>query len=543
MLRTPLLKIALLLSLSCMAAAPVWAQWATPTVDGFIASGEYGTNNQLNNAGNTGQTWYMTWDASNLYVGVVNASLSEGLVIYIKGNPQNPPTCCTDADGNLTGFNYDGTSFGSLPFRAAFVTYVKNNYRDYRNSDGSGGWTGSTTYYGQYADNGANQNTREVAIPWSAITGGGIPASFVFFGYLTSNGGYVYGQAPSDNPGAFIGTNATYTQYYAVVDTGDGTSTPPFSLEQPSGFSAQDKAGFAHDTFDPFYRDQEGAVTENTPVTLRFRTLHSSGIWGVTARGYIFDSATGSTTGPVDTGMPFEQNITINGTQYDIWKTTLTMPSSTSVYYYKFKINRDQTNGFYSDDYTDDNDNVHKDGTGTATDGEPFNSFQITVYDPNFQTPAWLQNANVYHIFPDRFRNGDQTNDYCRQGATTGCPIYYGTQQAFNHDLWNEAICDPNDQNGPCPGAFSNQFFGGDLLGHTEPARLPAGLGRGHDLYEPDLPGALEPPLRHGQLSAHRSGARRRRGLCVIAERDEPARHAGDSRRRIQPRLVRRSLL
>ena len=54
----------------------MWAQWTTPTIDGSIANGEYGTNNQLNNAGNTGQTWYMTWDANNLYVGIVNANLS-----------------------------------------------------------------------------------------------------------------------------------------------------------------------------------------------------------------------------------------------------------------------------------------------------------------------------------------------------------------------------------------------------------------------------------------------------------------------------------
>ncbi len=206
-----------------------------------------------------------------------------------------------NTDGNLTGFNYDGTSFSSLPFRAAFVTYVKNGYREYRNSDGSGGWGGSTANYGSYADNGNNQNTREVAIPWSAITGGGIPSSFVFFGYLTSSGGYVYGQAPRDNPGSVIGTSATYTQYFAVINTGNGTSTPPFSLEQPGGFSAADKAGFFHDTFDPFYRDQEGAVPENTPVTLRFRTLHTSGIWSVNVRAYLFDTASGTTMGPVDT--------------------------------------------------------------------------------------------------------------------------------------------------------------------------------------------------------------------------------------------------
>ena len=85
MSRIPLLKIALLVSIICVVATAAFAQWATPTVDGFIANGEYGTNNQLNNAGNTGQTWYMTWDANNLYVGIVNANLSEGAVIYIKG--------------------------------------------------------------------------------------------------------------------------------------------------------------------------------------------------------------------------------------------------------------------------------------------------------------------------------------------------------------------------------------------------------------------------------------------------------------------------
>jgi hypothetical protein len=148
-------------------------------------------------------------------------------------------------------------------------------------------------------------------------------------------------------------------------------------------------------------------VPEGAPVTLRFRTLHSSGIWGVTARAYLFDTGSGTTTGPVDTGMPFDQNITINGTEYDVWKTTLTMPSAPTVYYYKFKNNRDMTNGWYSGDYLDDNDNVHKDGTGVASDGEPFPSFQFTVYDPNFQTPAWLQRATDSYLHIDPALGGD----------------------------------------------------------------------------------------------------------------------------------------
>src|SRR5258708_18306386 len=88
------------------------AQWTSPTIDGAIApAGEYGSNNQLNNAGNTGQTWYMTWDAPNLYVGITNANLSEGAVIYVPPNPLNPPRSGTNASGNLTWLTYYGGTF------------------------------------------------------------------------------------------------------------------------------------------------------------------------------------------------------------------------------------------------------------------------------------------------------------------------------------------------------------------------------------------------------------------------------------------------
>ncbi|HXZ81562.1 MAG TPA: alpha-amylase family glycosyl hydrolase [Terriglobales bacterium] len=529
MRRTLLSKLALVVTILLTAAAPLCAQWTTATIDGSIGSGEYGNSNSLSNAGNTGQTWYMTWDASNLYVAIVNANLSEGAVLYIKPNPQNPPTCCSNSDGNLTAFQYDFTNLSSLPFRASFVTYFKNGYNEFRSSDGSGNWSAQTSYYANYADNGSNTNTREIAIPWSAITGGGIPSSFVFFGFLTSGGGYIYGQVPTDNNiGGFNGTTAT--QYFSVTNTGNGTSTPPFSNEQPAGFSGADKAGFFHNTFDPFYRDQEGAVPENTQVTLRFRTLHASGIWGVRVRAYLFDTATGNTTGPVDTDMPFDQNFTVNGTEYDTWIATLTMPSMPTVYYYKFKINRDQTNGFYSDDYLDDNDNVHKDGSGAASDGEPFNSFQITVYDPNFQTPAWLQNANVYHVMPDRFRNGDQTNDYCRAGSTTGCPLYYGSQQAFTYNQWNTQICDPRSNTSGCLNEYSNQFYGGDLKGVQDELDYIQSLGldtiymnpifsaRSYHRYDTDNYLHIDPALGGDTAFASLSTELQRRGMQVILD-------------------------
>src|ERR1700746_892141 len=160
---------------------------------------QYGSNNQLNNAGNTRQTWYMTWDSGNLYVAITNANLSEGAVIYLSSNPQTPPLGGGNANGSTQGFNYDGTDFAQLPFRANFVTYFRDGYREYRHSDGNNGWGAQAANFGGYAS--GSGNVREVAIPWAAITGGAMPAAFYFFGYLTSSGGYVYGQAPADNAG------------------------------------------------------------------------------------------------------------------------------------------------------------------------------------------------------------------------------------------------------------------------------------------------------------------------------------------------------
>ena len=229
--------------------------------------------------------------------------------------------------------------------------------------------------------------------------------------------------------------------------------------------------------------------------------------------------------------MPFDQNITINSTEYDIWKTTLTMPSSTSVYYYKFKINRDQTNGFYSDDYLDDNDNVHKDGTGAASDGEPFPSFQFTVYDPAFQTPAWLQNANVYHILPDRFRNGDQTNDYCRTGSTTGCPTFYGTDPAtvIHYDTWNTQMCDPRNSSSACYNNFT-QFYNGDLAGVQSKLDYIQSLGfdtiymnpifaaRSYHRYDTDNYLHIDPALGGDAAYASLQSEMNKRGMQVILD-------------------------
>src|SRR5258708_13412049 len=92
-------------------------------------------------------------------------------------NRLKPPRSGTNANGNLTGFNYDGENFSSLPFRAQFVTYFKDGYREYRTFDGNSNWSGPTSFYGSYAS--STKNIPEMTNPLNAINGNNhLPASF-----------------------------------------------------------------------------------------------------------------------------------------------------------------------------------------------------------------------------------------------------------------------------------------------------------------------------------------------------------------------------
>jgi hypothetical protein len=201
-----------------------------PSLDGTIASGEYGThvNGQNQEASAPSTYWYMTWTATHLYVGVTAANVAEGVVLYIEHAPLSPSNGGTDADGSLIGFSYDNTAPGTLPFRADFVAYVKSGYNEYRRANGANGWSapvaGALTMQAQ-------GTVREIEIPWTAVRASGRPPSFAWFGYATSPGGYVYGGMPASNPSGAVGTTAAFKSFYRVDDTTPGSGSKPFAMK------------------------------------------------------------------------------------------------------------------------------------------------------------------------------------------------------------------------------------------------------------------------------------------------------------------------
>lgn len=440
-----------------------FAQFNTPNIDGVISPNEYGVhmNGQNQQSTVSSQVWYLTWDDTNLYVAVTNANLAEGAVLAIDRNPSSPPNGGTDADGTLNALNYDSTAIGTYPFRADFRTYFKDGYRDYQTANGANGWNFGASGFGSYASGAGN--VREFSIPWTTITGGGRPASFLFTVYLSSSGGFIYGQLPGGNAGG--NTPGNWNRYFAVVNTNDTTATKPFSLDQTISTDTIQFLGLKHDTFDSYYRSPFGAVPTGSTVNLKFRTdlLDVSNIY---LKVYKFNPVTGTTDPAVEYPLTFLENRTEGGTTYAIYSLNYTAPATPSIIYYKFRIVDGTATAFYSDAYTGDHDNLGQGGDGLASNGEPFPSFQLSVYKADFSTPSWLHNSAVYQIFPDRFRNGDITNDWCRSGNTTGCPSLYGAGTAANiiHTNWNEAMRDPR-QAPVNNDAYGSQFYGGDLKG------------------------------------------------------------------------------
>lgn len=181
------------------------AGFVTPTCDGVVSAAEYGGAFHVTTSGS--QTWYVGWDATNLYIGLDNATLTEAAILYVGYS----------GSGLMTAQVYDGTG-GSLPFAADGVVYAKSGYQESRigSIDAGTSWGTADTTSVQFCASGS---TRELVIPWTALHASSVPWPFDFLAYATSGSGFVYGQIPTTNPSGNIGTSATFGHYF-LADAG-----------------------------------------------------------------------------------------------------------------------------------------------------------------------------------------------------------------------------------------------------------------------------------------------------------------------------------
>jgi glycosidase len=263
---------------------------------------------------------------------------------------------------------------------------------------------------------------------------------------------------------------------FNVANAGDGkgfivnTRTGRLAIEAaPRLGHAQDNnvefAGLGHNSRDALYRVPFGAINPGVELTLRMRSFHND-LTRVRVR--FWDTATSH---------EFFQDMSVAASDVacydaaldalaetcDFWQLKYTPPVTTTLYYRFIAIDGTST-AYYEDD------NFKDGGWGQAIGTSVDNSYVVTVYDPAFQPEQWMKNAVIYQIFPDRFFNGDRSND------PTGFEFRYnypnnGTDPAMDQIIRKEWNALPEGYCRGYTGVTCNEaprgrdYYGGDLKG------------------------------------------------------------------------------
>ncbi len=151
-----------------------------------------------------------------------------------------------------------------------------------------------------------------------------------------------------------------------------------------------------HDTWDQAYRQPFGAIKAGDEVRLRLAAKKSD---LTRASVEMKNYQTGNSE-----VITLSKKASIGDLDY--WEGTFT-PKEKGVYGYKFIVGDGEAVAEYGED-------TEQGGKGKAADSNA-GLFQLTVYDPDFKTPDWMKESVVYQIFPDRFYNGNSSNDMQNQ--------------------------------------------------------------------------------------------------------------------------------
>ncbi|MBN2044328.1 MAG: hypothetical protein JW757_04840 [Anaerolineales bacterium] len=219
--------------------------------------------------------------------------------------------------------------------------------------------------------------------------------------------------------------------------------------------------GLGHDSRDDLYRVPGGAVTTGTPVTLRFRTFMDD-VSSVTVR--LWNTRTGA-----QTLLPMDKVATTDDDPYgyDFWQAIVPAQADPTILYYRFIVRDGSDEDFYDDD------DLFDGGWGMTYEDSPDYSFQIDVYQADFETPEWMKDAVIYQIFPDRFNNGDLKND----ALATDPTVYGNTVLEMDWDDLPEGYCRAYQDYLCEEGPMGRDFFGGDLQGVIDKLDYLEGLG------------------------------------------------------------------
>ncbi len=233
-----------------------------------------------------------------------------------------------------------------------------------------------------------------------------------------------------------------------------------FSYDAASGIATH-SAGFGrvstgklfYTTKDLDYKDPFGAVATGQTVTFALETGTDATQVSLAVRGL--------------KAVPMQKDGEAkDGVQR--WKCTTTF-DSIGEYGYYFAVSNDNNIAFYCDDNYNSHYGKGDYGTGTVRDINNLFPYDLVVYDAAFETPDWMKDAVIYQIFPDRFFDGDESNNQAQTDARGSVDYEFVSD-------WYMLPENPEASGKPGypvyaykgDGEWSNEIYGGDLEGITQ---------------------------------------------------------------------------
>lgn len=261
---------------------------------------------------------------------------------------------------------------------------------------------------------------------------------------------------------------------YGNISVTDDSREVTFSFEPKTGTTFTDLSSKAIDTDsiyfnsrDEKYKSPYGAVKLGDTITFNLQALKDD----LTLAKLVVDAPDGTQIINLSKNGTFD---TDTAGKYDRWSATY-KPSSINMYKYYFVV----SNGSDVKAYGDATGYY---GPGKAGNIGAVGEYGFNVYDPTFKTPDWMKNAVVYQIFPDRFFNGDTSNDYAKKTARGAVknefvPNWYSSPEDPNIEYATDSngkikvdangnkVIASNYTANVGDGQWSDDLYGGDLKG------------------------------------------------------------------------------
>ncbi len=156
------------------------------------------------------------------------------------------------------------------------------------------------------------------------------------------------------------------------------------------------------------------------------------------------------------------------------WTCTVSFPNIGEYDYY-FAVSNGSDVKVYGDD-----DGYY--GEGQVCDLNTVLPYDLIVFQSGFQTPDWMKNAVIYQIFPDRFYDGDPSNNLAQTTARGDVDYEYISHwYTIPENPEQEALLDEATYKSTGAwygdGEWSNEIYGGDLEGIAQKIPYLKSLG------------------------------------------------------------------